>query len=219
MNKQKDLLFKRLGKEVRAWMKPLGPFFPFEDQFLQLYEEMGEVARIIMREKGVQSWRTNQRPKDIRATLADELNDVIFTVICIAEYAGVSLDHYGFEYMRIRSFRDLMNIEKPIKKTAKEGFSLIAFAASQAEGRYKANSHLVGGVKDATVYENRKKAVEIAKIHIGRRLADVVRGAIIVACVWDIDLDEAWQIGMLKRTKRDTKRHLDNLKINPPSLT
>ena len=52
-----------------------------------LTEEVGEVARIISRKYGEQSFKESDKDKD----LADELADVLFVIICLANQTGVDL--------------------------------------------------------------------------------------------------------------------------------
>ena len=52
-----------------------------------LTEEVGEVARIIARKYGEQSFKNSDKDKD----LGDELADVLFVLICIANQTGVNL--------------------------------------------------------------------------------------------------------------------------------
>ncbi|HNE51169.1 MAG TPA: nucleotide pyrophosphohydrolase, partial [Chitinophagales bacterium] len=52
-----------------------------------LTEEVGEVARIMARKYGEQSFKTSDKDKE----LADELADVLFVLICIANQTGVNL--------------------------------------------------------------------------------------------------------------------------------
>lgn len=52
-----------------------------------LTEEVGEVARIISRKYGEQSFKESDKDKE----LADELADVLFVLICIANQTGVNL--------------------------------------------------------------------------------------------------------------------------------
>ena len=53
----------------------------------QLTEEVGEVARIISRQYGEQSNKKSDKDKD----LGEELADVIFVVICLANQTGINL--------------------------------------------------------------------------------------------------------------------------------
>jgi NTP pyrophosphatase (non-canonical NTP hydrolase) len=52
-----------------------------------LTEEVGEVARIIARKYGEQSFKESDKDKE----LSDELADVLFVVICLANQTGVNL--------------------------------------------------------------------------------------------------------------------------------
>jgi len=52
-----------------------------------LTEEVGEVARIIARKYGEQSFKESDKDKD----LGDELADVLFVLMCIANQTGVDL--------------------------------------------------------------------------------------------------------------------------------
>ncbi|MGI8598652.1 MAG: nucleotide pyrophosphohydrolase, partial [Chitinophagaceae bacterium] len=66
-----------------------------------LTEEVGEVARIMSRKYGEQSFKESDKEKD----LADELADVLWVVICIANQTGVDLTealHKNFEKKNTR---------------------------------------------------------------------------------------------------------------------
>jgi len=52
-----------------------------------LTEEVGEVARLIARKYGEQSFKNNEEKKDLR----DEMADVLFVLICLANQTGVNL--------------------------------------------------------------------------------------------------------------------------------
>ncbi|MGY8945325.1 MAG: MazG nucleotide pyrophosphohydrolase domain-containing protein, partial [Flavobacteriales bacterium] len=68
----------------------------------QLTEEVGEVARIIARRYGEQSEKESDRSKD----LGEELADVIFVVLCLANQTGVDLQKAFDKKMIIKSERD-----------------------------------------------------------------------------------------------------------------
>ena len=68
----------------------------------QLTEEVGEVARIIVRRYGEQSEKESDKAKD----LGEELADVIFVVMCLANQTGVDLQHAFDKKMKIKSERD-----------------------------------------------------------------------------------------------------------------
>ena len=75
-------------QKVDDWIKTYGVryFSPLTNMAV-LTEEVGEVARIISRRYGEQSFKPSDKDKD----LADELSDVLWVVICLANQTGVSL--------------------------------------------------------------------------------------------------------------------------------
>lgn len=56
-----------------------------------LTEEVGEVARIMARVYGEQSFKTAEEAREAQANLADEMADVLFVLICLANQTGVNL--------------------------------------------------------------------------------------------------------------------------------
>jgi NTP pyrophosphatase (non-canonical NTP hydrolase) len=75
-------------KLVDNWIQQYGvKYFSELTNMAILTEEVGEVARIISRNYGDQSFRKGENSGD----LADELADVLFVLICIANQTGVDL--------------------------------------------------------------------------------------------------------------------------------
>src|SRR3954463_8565136 len=73
---------------VDNWIKTKGVrYFSELTNMAMLTEEVGEVARIIARKYGEQSFKESDKGKD----LGDELADVLFVVICLANQTGVDL--------------------------------------------------------------------------------------------------------------------------------
>ena len=73
---------------VDNWIKTYGVrYFSELTNMAILTEEVGEVARIISRQYGEQSFKQSDSDKN----LADELADVLFVLICIANQTGVNL--------------------------------------------------------------------------------------------------------------------------------
>lgn len=56
-----------------------------------LMEEVGEVARLMARLYGEQSFKTPEQAASARADLADEMADVLFVLVCLANQTGVDL--------------------------------------------------------------------------------------------------------------------------------
>ncbi len=76
-------------KTVDQWIQDFGVrYFSELTNMAMLTEEVGEVARIIARQYGDQSFKPSDKDKD----LADELADVLFVVICLANQTGIDLE-------------------------------------------------------------------------------------------------------------------------------
>lgn len=74
--------------QVDNWIKTHGVrYFNELTNMAQLTEEVGEVARIIARRYGEQSEKESDKTKD----LGEELADVVFVVLCLANQTGVNL--------------------------------------------------------------------------------------------------------------------------------
>mgnify|MGYP003686223587 CR=1 FL=1 len=88
---------------VDNWIKEHGVrYFDELTNMAQLSEEVGEVARVIARRYGEQSEKESDKSKD----LGEELADVIFVVLCLANQTGVDLQHAFDKKMKIKSERD-----------------------------------------------------------------------------------------------------------------
>lgn len=75
-------------KIVDDWIKTYGKrYFNELTNMVILTEEVGEVARIISRRYGEQSFKESDKTKE----LSDELADVLWVLICIANQTGVNL--------------------------------------------------------------------------------------------------------------------------------
>ena len=75
---------------VDEWIKSIGVrYFNELTNMVLLSEEVGELARIIARRYGEQSEKESDKSK----VLADEMADVLFVLICLANQTGVDLEH------------------------------------------------------------------------------------------------------------------------------
>jgi NTP pyrophosphatase (non-canonical NTP hydrolase) len=94
---------KKSQKKVDNWIKKYGVrYFDELTNMAQLSEEVGEVARIIARRYGEQSEKESDKDKD----LGEELADVIFVVLCIANQTGVDIQKAFDEKLKYKSKRD-----------------------------------------------------------------------------------------------------------------
>lgn len=94
---------KKVQEIVDRWIQDHGVrYFDELTNMAQLTEEVGEVARIIARRYGEQSEKENDKTKD----LGEELADVIFVVLCLANQTGVDLQQAFDKKMKTKSERD-----------------------------------------------------------------------------------------------------------------
>ena len=90
-------------KAVDNWIKIHGVrYFNELTNMAQLTEEVGEVARIIARRYGEQSEKIADKDKD----LGEELADVIFVALCLANQTGVDINAAFEKKLKKKSQRD-----------------------------------------------------------------------------------------------------------------
>lgn len=90
-------------RAVDNWIKIHGVrYFNELTNMAQLTEEVGEVARIIARRYGEQSEKISDKEKD----LGEELADVIFVALCLANQTGVDINAAFEKKLKKKSERD-----------------------------------------------------------------------------------------------------------------
>lgn len=98
-----NLTIQQAQQKVDEWIKTHGVrYFNELTNMAILTEEVGEVARIISRQYGEQSFKNKEDEKQ----LADELADVLFVVICLANQTGVDLTAAFEKNMAKKTKRD-----------------------------------------------------------------------------------------------------------------
>jgi NTP pyrophosphatase (non-canonical NTP hydrolase) len=97
------MTIKESQEIVDQWIKTVGiRYFSELTNTAILMEEVGEVARIISREYGEQSWKKNAEKGD----LGDEMADVLFVLICLANQTGIDLESALKKNLEKKTFRD-----------------------------------------------------------------------------------------------------------------
>ena len=92
-----------LQKTVDDWIQTHGVrYFNELTNMAMLTEEVGEVARIIARRYGEQSEKESDKSKD----LGQEMADVLFVLICLANQTGVDLETAFQQNMERKTTRD-----------------------------------------------------------------------------------------------------------------
>jgi NTP pyrophosphatase (non-canonical NTP hydrolase) len=82
------MTIKEAQNKVDSWIQTHGVrYFSELTNTAMLMEEVGEVARIMAREYGDQSYKKSDR----KIELADEMADVLFVLICLANQTGIDL--------------------------------------------------------------------------------------------------------------------------------
>lgn len=102
MNEQNLTIFEA-QKMVDEWIKTIGVrYFSELTNMAVLTEEVGELARIMARKYGDQSFKKSDEKYD----LADEMADVLWVLICLANQTGVDLNEAFLKNLQKKSRRD-----------------------------------------------------------------------------------------------------------------
>ena len=101
-------------QRVNQWIKTVGVrYFNELTNMAILTEEVGEVARFIARRYGEQSFKESDKDKD----LGDELADVMWVVMCLANQTGVNLEEALERNFAKKTMRDAMRHKNNTKLT------------------------------------------------------------------------------------------------------
>lgn len=99
-------------QQVDQWIQQIGVrYFSELTNMAILTEEVGELARIIARTYGDQSFKDS----DLNRNIADEMADVLWVLICLANQTGVDLTQAFHQNLEKKTQRDAerhMNNEK-----------------------------------------------------------------------------------------------------------
>ena len=89
-------------KEVDSWIKTYGVrYFSELTNMTVLTEEVGELARVMARKYGDQSFKQGEKDN-----LADEMADVLWVLICLANQTGVNLTEAFRQNLEKKTNRD-----------------------------------------------------------------------------------------------------------------
>ncbi|PKQ62147.1 pyrophosphatase [Labilibaculum manganireducens] len=95
---------KEAQEKVDQWIKKYGVrYFNELTNMAILTEEVGEVARIISRKYGEQSFKESDKKVD----LADEMADVLWVLMCLANQTGVDLNEAFQKNLEKKTHRDM----------------------------------------------------------------------------------------------------------------
>lgn len=100
---EEQLTLSEAQKMVDEWIKTIGVrYFSELTNMAILTEEVGELARIIARKYGDQSFKDSEK----NYNLADEIADVLWVLICIANQTGIDLNEAFLNNMEKKTRRD-----------------------------------------------------------------------------------------------------------------
>lgn len=101
MNESPSL--RSVQEQVDAWIRTTGiRYFSELTNLGVLMEEVGELSRLMVRKYGDQSFKGNENEKQ----LADEMADVLWVLVCLANQTGVDLTEAFEANMRKKTERD-----------------------------------------------------------------------------------------------------------------
>jgi NTP pyrophosphatase (non-canonical NTP hydrolase) len=97
------MTIEQAQQQVEQWIKTIGVrYFNELTNMAMLTEEVGELARIIARRYGEQSEKESDKNKD----LGDEMADVLWVLICLANQTGVNLTEAFQKNLEKKNTRD-----------------------------------------------------------------------------------------------------------------
>ena len=98
-----ELTINQAQQRVDEWIKTYGVrYFSELTNMVLLTEEVGELARIVARTYGEQS----SKESDLNKNLADEMADVLWVLICLANQTGVNLTEAFARNIEKKTLRD-----------------------------------------------------------------------------------------------------------------
>ncbi len=107
-----EVTIRGAQQQVDEWIKTTGVrYFSELTNMVILTEEVGELARIMARKYGDQSFKESDKQKD----LGDEMADVLWVLLCLANQTGIDLTdalRKNFEKKNIRDATRHINNEK-----------------------------------------------------------------------------------------------------------
>ena len=98
-----DITITQAQSTVDQWIQEIGVrYFSELTNLAQLTEEVGELARLMSRTYGDQSFKEGEKKSEI----GDELADILFVLICIANQTGVDLSEAFEKNLEKKTRRD-----------------------------------------------------------------------------------------------------------------
>lgn len=101
---KKEITISEAQEQVDHWIKTVGVrYFNELTNMTILMEEVGELARIMSRTYGEQSFKESDKGKD----LGDEMADILWVLMCLANQTGVDLTEALRKNLEKKNIRDI----------------------------------------------------------------------------------------------------------------
>lgn len=101
---KKEITISEAQEQVDQWIKTVGVrYFNELTNMTILMEEVGELARIMARTYGEQSYKDSDKGKD----LGDEMADILWVLMCLANQTGVDLTEALRKNLEKKNIRDI----------------------------------------------------------------------------------------------------------------
>ena len=101
------MTIKEAQEIVDKWINTTGiRYFNELTNTAVLMEEVGEVARLMARIYGEQSFKAGKKPADVKAAIAEELADVLFVAVCLANQMDIDLTEAFEQNLAKKTNRD-----------------------------------------------------------------------------------------------------------------
>jgi len=98
---------KEIQKTVDKWIKEHGVrYFDEKTNMLLLMEETGELARLIARKYGEQSFKKLVPDSEIKEKIKDEMADILFVLLCLANQMDIDMEDAIIKNLEKKTKRD-----------------------------------------------------------------------------------------------------------------
>lgn len=96
-----------IQQRVDVWIKEIGQrYFNELTNTAVLTEEVGELARLMARIYGEQSFKSPVTPEQAKTMLGEEMADVLFVLVCLANQTGIDLNQEFLKSLEKKTNRD-----------------------------------------------------------------------------------------------------------------
>jgi NTP pyrophosphatase (non-canonical NTP hydrolase) len=101
------MTLEEIQKTVDQWIRTYGVrYFDEMTNMVLLTEEVGELARLIARQFGEQSFKESEETTDVKTRIADEMADVFFVLTCLANQMDIDLTEAVRKNLEKKTRRD-----------------------------------------------------------------------------------------------------------------